>query len=162
MTTGPKRRDPEERFWEKVDKSGDCWVWTAGKTVKGYGTFRTWPRRLVLAHRFAYESVHGEIPDGLELDHRVTCSKSCVRPDHLRPVTHRQNQQNRSLVGQSNNKSSGVRGVTWDKQVGRWKAQVHHMGRNHNLGFYETVEAAAAAASTKRLELFTHSDADIA
>lgn len=28
-----------ERFWDKVQKTAVCWVWTAGKNNKGYGTF---------------------------------------------------------------------------------------------------------------------------
>lgn len=43
----------EERFWAKVDKSDGCWVWTAGISSGGYGSF--WldgkNRR---AHRVAY------------------------------------------------------------------------------------------------------------
>lgn len=26
----------EEKFWKNVDKSGDCWLWTAGKIPFGY------------------------------------------------------------------------------------------------------------------------------
>lgn len=37
----PNRYLPVEvRFWQKVDKSGDCWEWIAGKNQYGYGTFR--------------------------------------------------------------------------------------------------------------------------
>src|SRR5262245_48112297 len=34
-----RRQPPEVRFWSKVDKSGECWIWTAGR-CKGYGSFR--------------------------------------------------------------------------------------------------------------------------
>jgi hypothetical protein len=27
------------RFWRKVDRSGDCWLWTAGVDRRGYGRF---------------------------------------------------------------------------------------------------------------------------
>lgn len=26
----------EERFWDKVNKSDECWVWTAATNSKGY------------------------------------------------------------------------------------------------------------------------------
>ena len=45
------RGTPEERFWAKVDKSGDCWLWT-GAVDKGTGYGRFWNgERTVLPHR---------------------------------------------------------------------------------------------------------------
>lgn len=83
-------RDQDERFWEKVDKSGDCWLWTAS-TTWGYGAFRTRaPRDWVKAHRYSYERLVGPIPVGLQLDH-LCRNRRCVRPDHLEPVTQREN-----------------------------------------------------------------------
>lgn len=80
-----------ERFWPKVIEQGDCWVWTAAKIGRkgdGYGHFaQGGPSKMILAHRWAYESMVGPIPEGLELDH-LCRNKSCVRPDHLDPVTH--------------------------------------------------------------------------
>lgn len=78
-----------DRFWEKVDKSQECWVWTASKVHDGYGRF--WSGgRVLLAHRVAYELEVGPIPDGLSLDH-LCKNRACVRPDHLEPVTHTEN-----------------------------------------------------------------------
>lgn len=79
------------RFWRMVDV-GDglgCWIWTGSLSTDGYGRFRC-ERRSWLAHRWLYESVHGPVPRGFELDH--TCrNRRCVRPSHLDPVTHREN-----------------------------------------------------------------------
>jgi len=30
-------KTPEQRFWEKVDTSKDCWEWFGAKTKTGYG-----------------------------------------------------------------------------------------------------------------------------
>jgi hypothetical protein len=80
-----------DRFWANVDRSDDCWVWTAHLNAAGYGRFRlSEPRRLVYAHRFAYELLVGPIPEGLSLDH-LCRNRSCVRPTHLEPVTQRTN-----------------------------------------------------------------------
>lgn len=81
---------PTVRFWEKVDKdTDDCWRWTATLNPGGYGQF--WNgAKLVSAHRWAYEHLVGPIPDGLQLDHLCRV-RNCVRPDHLEPVTHREN-----------------------------------------------------------------------
>lgn len=90
-----KRTDEASRFWPKVDKTGDCWEWTAGKTKAGYGKFRVGSqtdgtRRLAEAHRWAYEHSVGPIPEGLELDH-LCRNRACVNPAHLEPVTRRVN-----------------------------------------------------------------------
>jgi len=80
---------PEERFWPKVDADGICWEWMAAKDTKGYGVFN--PNGvLVRAHRFAWENLVGQIPEGLELDHLCRV-RHCVNPDHLEPVTHQIN-----------------------------------------------------------------------
>jgi hypothetical protein len=67
----------------------DCWLWTGQINQKGY------PRvgvgsRAIGAHRVMYELLVEPIPDGLELDHLCRV-RHCVNPDHLEPVTHREN-----------------------------------------------------------------------
>jgi hypothetical protein len=43
----------QRRFWAKVDKSGDCWLWTGAKVNWGYGQFRVGKGHM-LAHRFSF------------------------------------------------------------------------------------------------------------
>jgi hypothetical protein len=74
-------QDTLERFWDRVNKSDNCWVWTAGKTAAGYGCLRR-KQKLLLAHRVSWEFANGPIPDGLEVLHKCD-NPSCVRPDHL-------------------------------------------------------------------------------
>lgn len=66
-----------------------CWEWEAGRTTGGYGKFHL-SGRTELAHRAVYQLVRGPIPDGLHLDH-LCRNRACVRPDHLEPVTVREN-----------------------------------------------------------------------
>lgn len=78
-----------DRFLAKFTVAADgCWVWTAA-TVKGYGHLRVQGRDWY-AHRFSYEQAVGPIPDGLQIDH-LCQNKLCVNPDHLEPVTAREN-----------------------------------------------------------------------
>lgn len=78
-----------DRFFAKVNKTDACWLWTASLNNRGYGQFGV-GRRLVLAHRWSYEWHNGPIPAGLHLDHLCRV-RNCVRPDHLEPVTNREN-----------------------------------------------------------------------
>jgi hypothetical protein len=77
------------RFMSYIEQSPDCWNWTGGLTSRGYGKF--WrDGRTVSAHRTSYELHVGPIPDGLHIDH-LCRNRRCVRPDHLEPVTARDN-----------------------------------------------------------------------
>ncbi len=82
---------PEERFWAKVDVTAAdlCWHWTAGLQSAGYGRFSA-DGRDIGAHRFAYELLVGPIPEGLHIDHLCRV-RHCVNPEHLEPVTQREN-----------------------------------------------------------------------
>lgn len=85
------RRPAPERFATKYTKTaGSCWVWNAKINASGYGVFGITPTNIVLAHRYAYELLVGPIPDGLQLDHLCRV-RACCNPDHLEPVTNREN-----------------------------------------------------------------------
>ncbi len=98
------KRTPEERFWSKVDKQGPppalrpelgpCWLWTAAKSVSGYGRFGTAALSGggQAAHRASWRMAHGPIPEGLHIDHLCRVH-NCVNPAHLEPVTPKVNSQ---------------------------------------------------------------------
>lgn len=147
------------RFWSKVDRSGECWRWTAKITRDGYGCFtvkRNGKTKFYGAHRFAYELTSGPIPAGMQVDHRCF-NRWCVRPEHLRLASNRQNAQNRQ--GAQANSKTGVRGV-WKCHNGSYIARVRHKGVYHFVGLYPTIKEAEAAVVEKRNELFTHNDRD--
>ena len=78
-----KARPITERFWEKVDKSGECWIWTAARQKFGYGKFAVAKGGpFVCAHRFSYEDQVGPIPEGMLVLHHCD-NPPCVRPSHL-------------------------------------------------------------------------------
>lgn len=80
------QRTTVERFWKKVDKSGDCWVWTASRcgSNKAYGRYKADGH--TLAHRFSYELHFGPIPPKMSIHHKCR-NTLCVRPEHLACVT---------------------------------------------------------------------------
>lgn len=82
-----------ERFFRNIrEDDNGCWLWTKTPATKGYASF--WIARSihVQAHRWAYELLVAEIPDGLQLDHLCRV-RHCVNPWHMDPVDNRENQR---------------------------------------------------------------------
>lgn len=97
-TYGPEPTSIYERVWRHINVKGpdECWLWTGSTFPNGYGRIRIGPegagRRV--AHRVAYESVHGPVPDDLVIDHvrdRGCTSRLCCNPAHLEAVTNAEN-----------------------------------------------------------------------
>ena len=79
----------DDLFWSRVQKTDSCWLWSAGVNKDGYGCVHRRPKRW-LAHVYAYTLTRGLVPEGLTLDHLCRV-RNCVNPDHLEPVTLREN-----------------------------------------------------------------------
>lgn len=82
--------DDEGRFWQKVEKTETCWLWTGAIGSGGYGHFKT-GGRTVSVHRWAYEHFVGPVPEDLDLDHLCRI-RHCVNFEyHLELVTRQEN-----------------------------------------------------------------------
>lgn len=88
-----------KRFWDKVDKSDDCWEWLAYKDKDGYGRFRV-DGQWVGAHRFVFEMKCGRIPAGMCVCHSCD-NPSCVNPEHLWLGTHEDNLRDMAEKGRA-------------------------------------------------------------
>lgn len=153
---------PEVRFWKYVNKTKDCWLWTGGVTSNGYGNFRDGNSKQVAAHVFAYQLLVGSILENHYLDHRHTCPKNCVNPEHLRVATNKQNQENRARGANSDNKSTGILGVHRYVDRNRYRVIVRHNGKIYYGGSFplDELDEAEQAAIALRNRLFTHNDKD--
>jgi hypothetical protein len=83
-----------QALWGKVEKRGECWLWTGYSANHGYGEIRAFGKRWT-THRLAWTLTYGGIPEGLHVLH--TCpggdNKLCVNPAHLRCGTNYENSQ---------------------------------------------------------------------
>lgn len=150
------KKTVEERFWSKVDKTDNCWLWTGACLPTGHGAF-WYEGNMVYSHRISYAWSHDGIPEGMHVGHRCH-THNCVRPEHLRLVTHAESLQNRRGANRDN--ATGVRGVYWHKRSRKFVAHVTLSGKKYNAGYYDTLEEAEAAIIAKRRELYTHDDYD--
>lgn len=112
------KRPIGERFFEKVNRTPTCWLWTSATWGSGYGFFWTNDdRRSEFAHRFSWELKHGmRPPKGMQVMHSCD-NKLCVNPDHLSIGTAQDNTDDkvakkRHCVGEKN---MGGNKLTWDK-----------------------------------------------
>lgn len=86
-----RAQDALERLLAKIeiDPETGCWLFTGALDQNGYGRIGV-NQRAKYAHRLAYERLVVPIPAGLHLDHLCRV-RHCVCPDHLEPVTCREN-----------------------------------------------------------------------
>ncbi len=76
------RKEPaEDRFWAKVDKSGDCWLWTGSLKPNGYGAILA-DGKMMQAPRYSWQLHYGVDP-GNRVVRRHCGQMACVKPTHL-------------------------------------------------------------------------------
>ena len=95
-------------------------------------------------HRLIYLMHHGYLPDSI--DH-IDGNSLNNRIENLRPANVIENQQNAKL---RTDNTSGVKGVYWSKQHGKWKAQIKVAKRQKYLGLFDELEFAELVVSEAR------------
>ena len=95
-------------------QANGCWLWTGPGTNDGYGLFQPGPGQTrQMAHKWAYRTFVGEIPEGMQIDHAchtrdTECPggkechhRRCCNPEHLEPVTASENTLRQRHAGRS-------------------------------------------------------------
>lgn len=141
------------RWLPKETEQKDANRWNARYAGKECGTIDDKGYRRILfrfsngktfkirAHRLAWLIVYGELPNG-EIDH-INQVKNDNRISNLRDVPKELNQRNGT---RKCNNTSGIVGVSWHKQRGKWCAQASIDGKHYHLGLFEEITAAETAA----------------
>ena len=75
-----------------VDEATGCWNWLKRLQPNGYafGVNFSGNNARGAMHRTTWELVFGPVPQDLDLDH-LCRNRKCVNPDHLEPVTRKEN-----------------------------------------------------------------------
>lgn len=114
------------------------WYYKEGYALRNGTSYRRAGKRIRKGIRM--HVVINETPDGLETDH-INGDKLDNRCSNLRTATKSQNMWNRrKQYGRSKYK-----GVYWQKDVGRWKAQYQKNNVKHYLGLFDSEEDAYEA-----------------
>lgn len=108
--------------------------WRLHKGYPVHDFYERGDRKTTAMHRLVIET-----PDGKVTDH-INGDKLDNRRANLRVCSQRNNCRNRGA--QSNNRS-GYKGVSWNRTLSKWVAQISINGKQTYLGLFENIEEAA-------------------
>ena len=97
--------------------------------------------------------MHREIMGGLDSQEQVDHISGDTldnRKSNLRVCVNSENSCNRKLRSDS---TSGFKGVSWNKNRGKYGAYINHDGKRFELGFFDSAIEAASAYNEKAVEL---------
>jgi hypothetical protein len=114
----------DDEDYEKVSKLS--WKYTGGYAAHNYQSNGI--QHSVYMHRLIMNARKGQFVDHINHDPLDN------RRSNLRICTHSQNHMNRTKLP---GKSSRYKGVTWNKQVGKWKASIQAKGRYLFIGYFD-------------------------
>lgn len=121
--------------------------------TKGYVSIRI-DGKQYKAHRLAWLCYYGVDPCEIEIDHK-DMDKSNTAIGNLRLATRKQNNEN---IGVPKNSTSGVRGVSFQKNEKHWTAYIYHNRKRIYLGCFKDMQPAIDARIAAETRLFTHSN----
>jgi hypothetical protein len=101
---------------------------------------------LFLASRLIWIYHNGNIPFDKEVDHKDN-NPNNNKIENLRLASRSQNMHN---TRRRKNNTSGVKGVTFHPQTGKWRARINACKKCIEVGLFETIEEAQLAISSAR------------
>lgn len=127
------RTPTAERYESKIVRQADtkCHEWSAARDRDGYGIFwggeryPTGGNKMVKAHRWGYESLHGPIPEGMKVCHSCD-NPPCQNPAHWFLGTNADNMADMKTKGRGTGPGRGERhpqAFLTDAQVDAMRAE---------------------------------------
>ena len=111
------------------------WKWLyVGSGYAGRFLWHDGTKSLLYLHRFLLDAQPGQRVDHISGD-RMDCRRA-----NLRLATTRQNVQNRRCLAGT---VSGMKGVCWHKNAGKWHVRISVDGTRLHLGYYTDLETSA-------------------
>ena len=96
-----------------AEANSGCWIWRSANSG-GYGNFSV-NKKQYRAHRVIYELLKSPIPQDMTLDH-LCRNRICVNPNHLEPVSRRENiLRGIGLAAKNGKKSHCLKGHPFDE-----------------------------------------------
>jgi hypothetical protein len=134
-------------FWKKVTSHRVDVIGKEVGCVNSYGYRVTKLHgKNYFVHRLIYAMFHGEVPS--VLDH-IDGNTANNQIENLRPATMLQNSYNQKNY---KNNTTGVKGVNFNKQCGKFSARCQVNKKQNWLGFFPTLELAEEAVKAFRTE----------
>ena len=103
------------------------------------------------AHRVAWTLSHGEIPDGMQIDH-IDGNRTDNRLCNLRVVTHAENTRN-TRQPHGGHSVSGLLGVSWHKTAKKWQAKIRLNRATIHIGYFSDKHEAHEAYLAKKRDI---------
>ena len=102
-------------------------------------------RTLYLAHRIAWFLYYGEQPPNT-IDH-IDGDRTNNKKENLRECTQQENMYNQKIP---KNNTSGVKGVTWNRDRNKWRAYIYINGKRKHIGYYTCIKEAEQVVRKER------------
>ena len=139
--------DPETGILYRLDRGPKRAIGT--KNNMGYLIVHI-RNRLFLNHRVCWFLHFGYWPDD-QLDH-IDGNRLNNKISNLRSATNQQNAFNRK---KHSNNTSGFTGVSYCKNINKYRAYIKYKYKHIHLGYFDTAENASIAYENKAIELFS-------
>ena len=142
-------------FWKKASRNKVKVGAEVGSIKKdtGYRGFQLHGENLYV-HRVIMLIITGGYDEKLQVDH-IDHDRLNNRPENLRLVSQHENLKN---VSKKALNTSGIVGVSYITRDRRWVAKIYIDKKNTNLGYFKTLEEAAAVRKEAEIKYGYHSN----